>query len=399
MSKIQYKFVKLSEIITPSIIVDRNSEIVKYGKDNLFPQHLLEISVQSSLHTAILDKKTKMLVGEGFTFDGDNKNTQLFLDAPNPYEDMNTILEKCAVDLEIFGGFNLQTVWSRDKKSISEIYHLPFQNIRSTKMNDDNQIENYYYNTDWKKYTKLSSCTQIPSFSLLNREGSQLIYAKKYNSLTPYYPLPSYIGALNDINTLYQISVYHNSTISNNFQPGLMIVFRGPIPTPEEQDDIIDALEDKYKGSKNAGTPSVFFLDNEQQKPLIEQTQVSDLDKQYSTLTEAVKESVVMGHSIPRIVAGLEKSGSLGGSKEIVEANMVFYTEYVLSNQQFIEKYFNKIMKINGLDEIYIQNSKPSLHLYSENLLKEVLTKDEIRELFGYSELVKDIKNDDLDNE
>ena len=163
----------------------------------------------------------------------------------------------------------------------------------------------------------------------------------------------------------------------------------------------IDILSSKYKGSKNAGTPSVFFLDNEQQKPLIEQTQVSDLDKQYSTLTEAVKESVVMGHSIPRIVAGLEKSGSLGGSKEIVEANMVFYTEYVSSNQQFIEKYFNKIMKINGLDEIYIQNSKPSLHLYSENLLKEVLTKDEIRELFGYEPNNEDTieKNDDLDNE
>jgi len=389
MSKISYKFVKLSSDVLPTFNVDNKGEIVKYGEDNLLPNKLLELSTQSSLHTAILDKKVKMSVGDGLSYDGaTNKKTQDFIDECNPYEGLNDILEKCAVDLEIFGGFSLEVIWSKDKTQIAEVYHMPYQHLRSSKLNEDNQVDYLIYNRDWTSYTSINQCKLYPVFNKnINKEDTQVLYSKKYTATNSYYPLPSYIGAINDINTLYQISVFNNACVTNNFQPGIMIIFRGSLPTPDEQDDIIKGLEEKYKGSKNAGTPAVFFLDSDQEEPTIEQSDVSDLDKQYTILTGAIKESVVMGHSIPRPVAGLETEGSLGSSKEVIEGRMLFYNDYIKYEQNFILKALNKIGKINGLKKFKINNPSPSALLYSENILDKILTQNEIRSLFGYDEL------------
>jgi len=390
-----FKFIKMAAVVLPKIDVDKKNEIVKYGKNNRYPNELLDISIQSSLHTAILDKKITMSKGEGLA--SDDKKTQKWIESPNPYESLDDIYEKIATDLEIFGGFAIETIWSKDKKSIAEIYHIPFQNIRSTKMNEKNQVDTYLYHEDWKSYTRYTEAKAFPAFnSSDNKDLNQLLYAKKYSATNRYYPLPSYQGGIADINTLNEISIFHNSCIKNNFNPGILIFFKGPIPSVEEQDLVVEALEEKYAGAENAGSPGIFWVD-ENMIPQIENLAVSDLDKQYSTLTEAIKESVVMGHQIPRIVAGLEKTGSLGGSKEIIESNAIFHQEYVSKQQQFICNYLNKIGAINGYKEVYVKNSTIPLHLFSESLLTQTLTKEEIRELFGFTndvvEVVPEIKN------
>ena len=168
MSKISYKFVKLSSDVLPTFNVDNKGEIVKYGEDNLLPNKLLELSTQSSLHTAILDKKVKMSVGDGLSYDGaTNKKTQDFIDECNPYEGLNDILEKCAVDLEIFGGFSLEVIWSKDKTQIAEVYHMPYQHLRSSKLNEDNQVDYLIYNRDWTSYTSINQCKLYPVFNPL----------------------------------------------------------------------------------------------------------------------------------------------------------------------------------------------------------------------------------------
>lgn len=393
---INYKFVQLNQQKLPKIEVDKRNEIVSFGSDNDFPKFLLDLSIQSSLHTSILDKKIKLGVGDGFIYNSKKDlKTEKFINNPNPFETLNDILFKCYTDLEIFGGFALQVLWARDKKNIAEIYHCPFQNLRSGKVNKLNFVENYYYYNDWTKYTRIADTEKFKTFNEIEKIGTQILYAKKYTPTNLYYPLPSYIGGLNDINTLHEISIFHNACITNNFQPGIMIVFRGPRPTEEEQDAIVKALEKKYKGAKNAGTPSIFFLDTEQQEPKIIQTQINDLDKQYSTLTEAIKESVVMSHSIPRILASLEKPGSLGGSKEYIDAQSLFMNDYIIKQQSFILRHFNKIMKVNGLKELTILNSNPSIMLYDISLMKEVLTRNEIRNLYGYEPLNEDNKNEE----
>ena len=386
-NKINIRVIKLNAVLPPVPKEDKNSDIVYFGDDNRFPDYLLTLSNLTGLHTAILDKKIKMTIGDGITYDGnDDATTDNFIANPNPDESLDEILLKCTTDLEIFGGFYLQAIWNKDKTSIS-IYHQPFQSVRCGKADDKGKIDTFYIKDEWKKYDKVKDATVIAAFDGKFTASAQLIRCYKYNPINKYYPIPSYIGATTDIDTLFQISNFHNNAIRNNFNPGAVFIFRGPEPTEEEMDVIVKNIEKKYQGSNNAGTPLIMFLDNEQQEPKFEQMQITDLDKLFQELSNTAKENITLSHSIPRIVAGLEKPGQLGGSKEIIEANLIFFNDYVKKEQQFLLNQINKIGKINGIQELLIKNSNPSLVLYSESLLQKVLTVSEIRAIFGYDNI------------
>jgi len=382
--KISVRTINLAGYEAPTFAEDKRKEYVPYGANNLFPKLLLELSNKTALHTAILDKKIKLDTGDGIIpIDGDEK-TQEFLDNINPNENINELGHKIATDLETFGGYYLQIIRAKDKKSIAQVYHIPYDRIRSGKINDKNQVDTYYYSEKWEKYTKKGDITEMPAFSeTKDKNKVQILYVSKYNASSIYYPTPSYVGALQDIDTLAQISNFHNSAIRNNFAPGALIVFK-TIPTGEEQDVIVAQIEEMYKGSSNAGEPAIFFVEDDGAAPTITQIEVSDLDKQFAQLSETADKNVTLAHSMPRIVAGLETPGSLGGGKEYIDASIIFFNQYTSKQQKFLLGTLNMIMDINGLEELKIINTPPSIMLLGEKMLQAVLNKNELRDLFGY---------------
>lgn len=399
-SQISVHVVKMASTLPPSPVEDKQYDIVSYGERNDFPDFLVELSKVSSIHTAALDKKVKMTIGDGITYDGnEDPKTDAFIKKANKYESLNDVLLKCIWDLEIQGGYYLQVIWAKDKKSIAEIYHVPYETVRANKKNENGIIEKYYIKDKWDKWDKPTTkgVKEIEAYTGEFSSKPQLMACLKYSPANKYYSYPSYIGAIQDVDTMYQIVNFHNNSIRNNFSPGAIIVFRGPTPSNEEMDVIVKNIEKKYAGSNNAGTPMILFLDGEQEEPKIEQLETTNLDKLFDSLSNTAKENIALAHSMPRIVIGLEKPGSLGGSKEIVEANMIFYNEYIKKEQQFLLNYFNKITEINGMQELMILNENPSIILYSETLMEKVMSTNEIRGLFGFEPLDEAGQNEEGD--
>jgi len=389
---INVKVIKLGSQRENGFSTKKEKDYVWYGDKNDYPQYLLDLSYKSALHTAILDKKVKKVQGLGFTYDaeefGDNKNLDKFLEYANPDESLNDILEKIANDLEIFGGYYLQVIWNKKGTKILELYHVPFEKIRSGKVNDKGVVETYFYAEEWKAYMRKLDINEYPSFSTDKDKNKVQIYkCVKYKTGSPYYGAPSYVGATLDIETLAGISDFHNNNLRNSFNPGILLLFRGPEPTEEEMDTIVKNIQTKYGGTNNAGEPIIMFLDGEQREPKIEQLQASDLDKLFDQLNDTSQENVTLAHSIPRIIAGLETPGSLGASKEVIEGSLIFFNDYIEPEQKFILRMMNKLLANNNYPELSIINSNPSIILYSEALLEKVLTQDEMRELFGYEQL------------
>lgn len=380
----KFQFIKLKEVHKPNYKLDKsNKEYVKFGEMNCFPQDILELST-TPIHAAILDKKVKMDLGNGIYFE--NKKFEEFSKSVNKNgETFDNILLKCATDLELFGGYYLQVIWAKDKKNIAEIYHMPFQFIRSGKKNEEGKVTEYFYSEKWSRFTDKKYITPIPVFSTEENQDQPQIYATfKYAAQSEYYPIPSYAGALLDISTLQQISIYHNSAIINNFAPGFTIFFPGPEPTEDEQDEIVRMIEEKYKGAENAGQPMIFFMKRDSQNmPVFEQMEVTNLGEQYKNLSDSVKENITCAHEMPRGLAGLEQPGSLGNSRNLIESQLVFFNDYTKYQQQFLENSFEKLFSMWNLDIEFV-NSSPSLMLFSESLMEKVLTTDEIRELFGF---------------
>ena len=94
---------------------------VRYGSDNLFPNLLQELANRSALHNAIISSKVDYSYGDGLSVVNPYNRerqpdlpTQLFVNHPNPYEDLDSIYRKCLYDYILYGGFAINVIWSED---------------------------------------------------------------------------------------------------------------------------------------------------------------------------------------------------------------------------------------------------------------------------------------------
>ena len=168
-------------------------DYVLYGEANLMPQFLISRYNNSAIHKAIVISKKEQTCGDGIV---SMNNPMATVNLINGNERVMDVFEKCALDLILFGGFSLNVIWSRDKKSIAELYHIDFSRIRSGKINPEtDKIEKYYYSPDWSN-TKKFPPKEYPCFDQEKGEPSQIYYYKQYSPSQSYYPHPDYSGGL-----------------------------------------------------------------------------------------------------------------------------------------------------------------------------------------------------------
>ena len=45
----------------------------------------------------------------------------------------------------------MQVIYSKDRKTVARVEHIPVENLRAEKCNEKGEIEAYYYSDDWSK--------------------------------------------------------------------------------------------------------------------------------------------------------------------------------------------------------------------------------------------------------
>lgn len=319
---------------------------VKYGEHNDFPKFLQELAGRSALHNAIISSKVDYCYADGLKLVGDRLelSTQLFVNHPNPTEDMDSIYRKCLYDYILYGAFALNVIWANDCENIAEIYHIDAAKIRSGKKNDKGVVETYFYCEDWSKAAPRYK--EVPAFRNDNRQGSQLLYYKEYRPGTFYYALPSYVGALNYIMIDAEISNYHLSHLLNGMSPNFMITFTNGVPTDEERRKIKQQMIQEYTGTDNAGKFIVSFVDDPTKVPDVQTLSADNLDEQFNQLSDQVLQNILSGHKIvsPMLV-GIKTEGQLGGSNELETAYEIFTKTVIQPIQKDVVTVFNRILK------------------------------------------------------
>ena len=386
VGNITAKFIKLSsQLQAPTIKIQQGDTYVKFGDDNMFPYYLLELFNNSGLSSSIIKRKINMLVGTDVNYE---EPTDEILMA-NRYQTVKEVLRKCAGDLEVFGGYYLQTIKETGSNDIAEYYHVPFEKVRSGIPNEFGITEEYFVWTKQveviKEWTSIGDFTSMPAFTLDGKEA-EIMAVKNDTPGNIYYPTAIYNASLLDIQTYQEISNYNNSNLHNGFTPGLTIMFRGPEPSEEAQDEIVKQLKNKYQGSDSVGTPMIFFLDGEQENPVVEAIDTTNIADQYKELLKTITDNIIVAHQIPRQIVGVSDAGSLGNSKEILQASQMFRSDYVKPQQELLLEGFNIINAINGKEDYVITNPSPNVLLYDMTELLLVLDKNEVRELLGYEE-------------
>ena len=344
---------KLSQYQERSYAESANSKgFVNYGDDNLFPQYLIDLFHSSSTHNALTTTIATMVFGEGF--DATTLDGRLAFDQWN----LNNELRKACVDFQIQGGFALEVNWSLDRTTIANVSHLPFENIRSGFVNEDEKADYYYYSKDWSSKTEEVDeiCTFDPERKL--DHPTQIFYVKPFSPGSFYYPKPCYTGSIDYIEPDKEIGKYHINNIKNGMSPSFSIHFKNGIPPQEERNRIRMDIERQMSGASNAGKFIVTYSDDPERKPDFEPFQLSDAHNQYQFLSEEVTAKIMVGHRVtnPQMF-GVAVPGKLGGGGELAESAELFEQNVVRPNRRIVEETVKTLLRAAGLDSAVLELS------------------------------------------
>ena len=337
---------KLSQYQERSYAESANSKgFVNYGDDNLFPQYLIDLFHSSSTHNALTTTIATMVFAEGF--DATTLDGRLAFDQWN----LNDELRKSCVDFQIQGGFALEVNWSLDRTTIANVSHLPFENIRSGFVNEDEKVDYYYYSRDWSSKTEEVEeiCTFDPERKL--DHPTQILYVKPFSPGSFYYPKPCYTGSIDYIELDKEIGKYHINNIKNGMSPSFSIHFKNGIPPQEERNRIRMDIERQMSGASNAGKFIVTYSDDPERKPDFEPFQLSDAHNQYQFLSEEVTGKIMVGHRVtnPQMF-GVAVPGKLGGGGELAESAALFEQNVIAPNAEVVSSTIQTLMRASGIE-------------------------------------------------
>lgn len=317
---------------------------VYYGLNNLLPQYFISLYDNCAIHKAVVTSKVNQIMGDGIV---SLNNPMATINLINDSENVSEVMRKVALDYMLFGGFALNVIWSKDRKSIAEIYHVDFSRIRSGKINPDtDKIDCYYYSADWA-YPKKFIPQEIKAFSQTEKDPSQLVYFKNYIPSMSYYPVPDWSAGQRAIEINVESLNYHMNNLRKGMNPSLWINYNNGIPGEEEQRIIVRALESQYAGTDNAGQAIISFNESKEQSPEITQIPRDDHDSYYQTLNDDITRTILSAHRVSSAeLFGIATAGKLGGSDEIVQHSEYFRKMVIQPYQDQLLPVFNKLLSL-----------------------------------------------------
>ena len=312
----------------------RGSDFIWYGIDNLFPQHTIDLYQNSATHNALVNSISSWIYGGGL--DADNKERHAedwvkFNKLINSKIGKNDIQLMC-MDLKLHGGFYISFTYSLDRTEIVDMEVLPFETIRSGQVDEEGDVDWYYYSQD-RAAGNRAKYTELKSFDPKAKSvyPTQVLCVKMNSVGSYYYPKPDYIGAWNYIELDKNVSQFHLSQIEKGLAPSFVINFANGIPPRQKREEIKRTIEEELAGSTNAGKFLCTFSDGRDTTPEITPVPLSDADKQYQFLSEEITKKVMISHRVvsPRLF-GVIDSGGLGNNAEELQTASALFEQTII---------------------------------------------------------------------
>ena len=387
------RIVNLSTYTSPKIKEVSNRDWISYGEDNNYFQYLIDRYNGSPTNNAIINAVSSMIFGKGLDATDSNRK-------PNEYAQMislfdNDSVRRLAYDLKLMGQCAIQVIYSKDRKKIAQIEHMPVETLRAEKCNEKGDIEGYYYWKDWEKIKPSDKPLRIPAFGTSN-EAIEILYVKPYRSGYYYYSPVDYQGGLQYAELEEEVSNFHLNNILNGMSPSMLINFNNGTPNAEERRLIEQRIYNKFSGSSNAGKFILAFNDNAESAASIEPVQLSDAHNQYQFLSEESTKKIMVAHRVvsPMLLGIKDQSGLGNNADELKTASTLMDNTVIRPFQHLLIDAFDKILAFNGI----------SLHLYFKTLqplefteIKNVVDEETREEETGVKLSKEDLTDEEFD--
>jgi len=385
MNKIEFAKIDFAKIDIPQYKESMNrGGWVNNGENNLYPNYLISLINKSPLHSSIVTQKARMIGGYGFIKTNLDFKTMLFLKNINANDmDLDELLYRCAYDLEVFGAFALNPVWSIDRNKITEINYVDVSKLRVQSPDPDNKyptLVNYWISDGWENIRKYEPIL-YQGFSTVNKKkASQVYYIKEQRAGVEYYGIPEYIPGIRWMETDFLIGDFHMNNINNGFAPSMLVNWPIGLPSDEERNVLVNRMKQEFQGSMGAGNVAISFSADKDSGPQFTPIELNSSDSRFMLLADQSRESILHSHRVCNpILFGIETPGSLGGKNEVLEALELFQSSYITPKQNLLEKVFNRLARINGIeDNLVIKKYSESFKNVGTNIndVVSILTAD-----------------------
>lgn len=355
----------------------KNKNFVEFGEKNDYPNYLLSLYNESPKHGAIVKSKANYVYGKGFENEGV---------ANASGETWNNILKRCIKDDELYRGYYLQVIWNRAKK-ISDVYHIEFAKVRVSK-----DLKCFYVKNDWNDFREKPR--EYEAFNINNPYGSQILYYKEYNPSSDVYPLPSYMQGLNYICSDISVSRHILGNANQGFVGSTLINLNSGDPLSEEhRGEVEQGLLKKFTGSEGKRVVIMFNKSRENSAEIVPMGNTMLTKEDFTNVNNLIQQEIFASHQIVTpALFGIATAGSLGQRNEIRDGYEIFNNVYVKERQQEVSKIITKLRNLKGEQgEFNIVPLEPLKFEFSEQIMAQNLTKDEIRSLMGKDEASQSI--------
>jgi hypothetical protein len=349
----------LSNYVSPTIEEKKNKAFVTYGDKNSYFKYLIDRYNGSPTNNAVINGISEMIYGKGLDATDSNKK-------PDAYAQAITLLHKdclrrlCA-DLKLFGQCSMQVIYSKDRKKIARVEHIPVEQLAAEKCNDKGEVEAYYYSSDWEKYNRINQVKRIPAFGM-SKEAIEIVYVKPYRAGYKYYSTPDYQGGLQYADLEEEISNFHINNIQSGLTPTMLINFNSGTPSAEEREMIERRIYDKFSGSSNAGKFILSFNDSPETAATIDPVQLSDAHNQYQFLSDESSRKILVAHRVVSpMLLGIKDNTGLGNNAEELETATKLMMNLVIKPfQNLLIEAFDKILAYNDISlNLYFKTLQP----------------------------------------
>ena len=402
-SSSKVSFVNLSSYTSPEIVETKNKEWVEFGADNNYFQFLIDRANGSATSSACITGISQMIYGKGLDATDSAKR-------PEQYARMISLFKKddvrrFAYDLKLTGQCAIQVIYSKDRKSIAKVEHLPIETLRAEKCGaEDKKVQAYYYHPDWVNIKPSEKPLRIPAFGISSTpQPIEILYVKPYEAGMYYYSTPDYQGGLQYAELEEEVSNYHLNNIMNGLAPSMLINFNNGVPDEEKQTLVENKIKAKFSGSSNAGKFILAFNDDKESAADINPVQLSDAHNQYQFLSEESQKKIMISHRIvsPMLLGIKDSTGFGNNAEELETASILMHNTVIVPFQELLTDAFDKILAFNNIAlNLYFKTLQPLQFLDLDNVKDEETREEEtgVKMSKVFSDLEQLGEEEDLEN-
>jgi hypothetical protein len=372
----ELRVLNLSTYTSPKITENKTDNFVAYGDDNNYFQFLIDRYNGSATNNAIINGMSEMIFGKGLDATDSSRKPEAYAKMITLFHD--DCVRRLASDLKLMGNCAMQVIYSKDRKSIARVEHIPVETLRAEKCNEKGEIEAYYMHPDWANYKKSDKPLRIEAFGFGN-ESIQIYYVKPYKAGFKYYSPVDYQGGLQYAELEEEISNYHLNNIMNGLAPSMLINFNNGTPDPEQRQLIENRIYQKFSGSSNSGKFIMSFNDDPATAATIEPIQLSDAHNQYQFLSDESMRKIMVAHRVvsPMLLGVKDSSGLGNNADELKTASILMDNTVIRPFQTLLIKAFDNVLAYNDISlNLYFKTLQP-LEFTDLNNVMDAETREE----------------------